>query len=254
MNGGATAGGKSVVVLGATSPIARATAQAFARAGWNVLLAGRDREEIETLAADLRVRGGGEVWTLDLDATDFASHAEFVERCCEIVGDGLEGVLLCIGNMPPQAEAQRDWATARSTIETNYTAAVSLLERFAARMETRGRGWLCGVSSVAGDRGRMSNYIYGSAKAGFTEYLAGLRNRLWHAGVHVVTVKPGPVDTPMTFGMDKLPLLARPEAVGRAIYRGIMKKKNVVYAPGLWRWIMLMIRHVPEWQFKKMKM
>jgi short-subunit dehydrogenase len=243
-----------IVVLGATSPIARATAEAFARGGWGVLLAARDREENETLAGDLRIRGGGEVWTLAFDALDFAGHDEFVKRCCETLGEEFEGVVLCFGTMPPQGEAEKDWATAKLIIDGNYSAAVSLLEKFAAAFEARKRGWICGVSSVAGERGRMSNYIYGSAKAGFSAYLDGLRNRLWHSGVHVLSVKPGPVDTPMTFGMDKLPFLAQPGPVGESIYRAILAKRNTIYAPGIWRIIMGVIKSIPEFQFKKMKM
>jgi NAD(P)-dependent dehydrogenase (short-subunit alcohol dehydrogenase family) len=246
--------GRSVVILGATSPIARATAEAFARHGWGVLLAARDREECEAIAADLRVRGGGAVWTRDLAVGDDASRAAFVEDCFQALGDSLEGVVYCVGSMPPQEDCQRDAATAQGVIEVNYALGVVLLERFAERLEQRRRGWICGVSSVAGDRGRMSNYIYGSAKAGFSAYLDGLRNRLWHAGVHVATVKPGPVDTPMTYGLGKLPLLAQPGPVGQWIYNGIVKRKNVIYAPPVWRWVMAIVRAIPEWQFKKMKM
>jgi short-subunit dehydrogenase len=251
---GATGATGAVAILGATSAIARATARELAGAGYDLLLAAREPDQVETLAADLRVRGGRQVWTIPFDATDYDGHGAFVENCIEIVGGELEGVLLCFGNMPPQELAQRDWAAAQSTIELNYTSAVSLLERFAGHLEARGRGWICGVSSVAGDRGRMSNYIYGSAKAGFSAYLAGLRNRLWHAGVRVVTVKPGPVDTPMTYGMEKLPFLAQPETIGRLIVKAIAKRRDVAYTPGIWRWIMLAIRNVPEWKFKRMKM
>jgi short-subunit dehydrogenase len=254
MSANSSGGPGGVVILGSTSAIARATATALARAGFRLLLAAKEREENETLAADLRVRGGGEVWTLPLQATDFNSHPAFVARCIELLGDDLEGVVLCFGNMPPQELAQRDWPAARSIIDVNYAAAVSLLERFAAHLEARRRGWLCGVTSVAGDRGRLSNYIYGSAKAAFRVYLEGLRNRLWHSGVHVVTVKSGPVDTPMTYGMDKLPFLAQPKTVGELIFKAIMKRKNVVYTPPIWRWVILAIRHVPEWKFKTMKM
>lgn len=245
---------RGIVVLGATSPIARAAAEAFARGGWGVLLAARDREENETIAADLRIRGGGEVQAIEFDALDFDGHGAFVEQCSERLGESLDGVILCFGTMPPQAEAEKDWNTAKAIIDGNYSAAVSILEKFAATFEARKKGWICGVSSVAGERGRMSNYIYGSAKAGFSAYLDGLRNRLWHSGVHVLSVKPGPVDTPMTFGMDKLPFLAQPGPIGKSIYEAILRKKNTLYAPGIWRYIMAVIKSIPEFQFKKMKM
>lgn len=246
--------GKSIIVLGSTSPIARATAEAFARNGWGILLAARDREENEAIVADLRIRGNAEVRTIPFDALDFAGHAAFVEKCSEILGEGLEGVVLCFGTMPPQAQAEKDWSAAREIIDGNYSAAVSILEKFAALMEARKRGWICGVSSVAGERGRMSNYIYGSSKAAVSAYLDGLRNRLWHSGVHVLSVKPGPIDTPMTFGMEKLPFLAQPGPAGNSIYKAILKRKNTLYVPGIWGIIMPVIKAIPEFQFKKMKM
>jgi short-subunit dehydrogenase len=165
-------------------------------------------------------------------------------------------VLLAFGTLPAQAEAQRDPAMARAAIDVNLTAAACLLELFAARMEARGRGWIAGISSVAGDRGRQSNYIYGAAKAGLTAYLAGLRNRLAKKGVHVVTVKPGFVDTPMTHGMvnPKSPLVASPERVAAGIVRAIRRRRNVVYLPWFWRAIMGVVTRVPEAIFKRMKL
>lgn len=243
-----------VVILGATSGIARAIGRALGQRGFDLVLAARDTEENAALAADVALRTGCRAWAVALDAGDDEGHDAFVARCVELAGERLEGVVACLGNMPPQEQAQADWRTARSIVDVNFTAGVVLLERFAAILEQRRAGWICGVSSVAGDRGRMSNYIYGSAKAGFSTYLAGLRNRLWHSGVHVVTVKPGPVDTAMTYGLDKLPFLAQPDAVGERVVRGILKRRDVIYAPGIWRWIMLVIRYVPEWKFKRLKM
>jgi short-subunit dehydrogenase len=131
---------------------------------------------------------------------------------------------------------------------------VSLLEQFAARFEERGEGFIAAISSVAGDRGRQSNYIYGASKAGLSAYLEGLRNRLYHRGVHVTTIKPGFVDTKMTFGLPGLFLVASPQQAAKAMYAAIVKKKNTAYVPWFWRYIMLIIRHVPDWQFKKMRM
>ncbi len=243
---------KGVVVIGATSAIARAVALQFAARGCAVITAARDQAENESIAADLRVRYGVESHAFAWDAEDFDSHEAFVNRCIETLGDRLDGVILCSGYMAEQKAAEREWTLARRMIDVNYAASVSVLERFAAHLEARRAGFLCVVSSVAGDRGRQSNYLYGSTKAALSIWCEGLRNRLYPAGVHVVTVKPGFVDTKMTWGT--VPFAASPEAAASAILRGIEKKKNVVYVPWFWRYIMLIIRHVPEWQFKKMKM
>lgn len=245
---------RSVVILGATSPIARATAEAFARNGYRLILGARDMEETEILAADLRVRYRVDCHAQEFDAIETEKHGDFFTQCVSSLGESMAGVVCCIGTMPEQRVAEEDFEATRAIIEVNYLGAVSILNLFANYLEKKRRGFICGVSSVAGDRGRLSNYLYGSAKAAFTTYLEGLRNRLWHHGVHVVTVKPGPVDTPMTYGMEKLPFLAQPEAVGRMIYRAIEKKKDVVYTPPIWRVIMGIICAIPEWKFKRMKM
>ena len=243
---------RGVVVIGATSAIARAGAQEFAAGGCAVIVAARDQDENEAIAADLRVRYGVEGHAFAWDAEAFDTHGAFVARCIETLGDRLDGVVLCSGYMAEQKAAQGDWSLARRMIDVNYSASVSVIERFAAHFEVRRSGFLCVVSSVAGDRGRQSNYLYGSTKAALSIWCEGLRNRLYPAGVHVVTVKPGFVDTKMTWGT--VPFAASPEAAAKAILKAIDKKKNVVYVPWFWRYIMLIIRHVPEWQFKKMKM
>jgi short-subunit dehydrogenase len=166
--------------------------------------------------------------------------------------DRIEGLVLCSGYMDDQTRAQNEWPVAQRTIDVNLTGSISVLERFASYFESKGSGWMAVVSSVAGDRGRQSNYIYGASKAGLSAYLEGLRNRLYHAGVHVMTVKPGFVDTKMTWG--QVPFAAAPESAAKDIVRGIAKRKNVLYVPFFWRYIMLLIRYIPEWQFKKMKM
>lgn len=245
---------KTIAVLGATSAIARAAAIEFGNRGYNVLLAARDQEENEIIANDISLRCGVEAHALPFDALDFDGHQRFFDACIEAAGDSLDGVLLGFGYMDEQAEAQEDFDSARRTIDVNYTAAVSLLEIFAKYFEQHRRGFIAAVSSVAGDRGRQSNYTYGSSKAALTTYLAGLRNRLYHAGVPVTTIKPGFVDTKMTFGRPGLFLVASPEKAGAGIYKAIAKRKNTVYVPFFWRFIMLIIQHVPEWQFKKMHM
>lgn len=244
----------SIVVLGATSAIARALADEFAREGHSVVLAARDLEESETIAADIRVRFEVPATPILLEAERLDDHDAFLARCLAAAGDRIHGVVLCYGFMDEQAKAQTDFETARRTLDVNLTSAVSLLERFAAHFEAQGSGFIAAISSVAGDRGRQSNYIYGASKAGLTAYLQGLRNRLYHRGIHVTTVKPGFVDTKMTFGLPGLFLVASPQRAAKAMHAAIVKKRNVAYVPWFWRYIMLIVCHVPEWQFKKMKM
>jgi short-subunit dehydrogenase len=244
---------KGVVILGSTSAMARAAALEFGRAGYDLILAARDQEENEIIAADLRVRYGVDATPLAFEATDFERHPAFFAACRERLGDALEGVLLCFGHMEDQVEAQRDFAMARRIIDANYTAAVSMLEIFARYFEERKGGFIAAVSSVAGDRGKQSNYLYGSAKAGLTTFLDGLRNRLFRSGVRVTTIKPGFVDTKMTFGMTGLMLVAPPETAGKDIFNAIRKRKDLVFTPWFWRYIMVVFRHIPEWIFKRLK-
>jgi hypothetical protein len=239
--------GSRVLVLGATSGIARAAALEWARRGADLVLAGRDHEELEYLAADARIRGGAKVEIIDFVATDFASHPDFWQRCGEV-----DGVLCALGAMPPQAEAQRDWAKCQAIIEVNYSACVSILNLVANDFEARKRGFIVILSSVAGDRARRNNYLYASAKSGVSAYAEGLRARLFASGVSVTTIKPGPVDTGMTWGMDKLPLLVGPERVASDIYRGARRGADVVFSPPPWRLIMALLRFVPSFVWKRM--
>jgi short-subunit dehydrogenase len=163
----------------------------------------------------------------------------------------IEGVVLAFGYLGDQGRAEREPEEARRIMEANYNGAVSILLVAANYLESEGAGWIVAFGSVAGDRGRQSNYIYGSAKAGLAVFLQGLRSRLYKSGVHVMTVKPGPVDTGMTFGMDRLPLLAQPDAVAKSVTRALNTNKDVVFVPGLWRLIMAVLRFVPERLFKK---
>jgi decaprenylphospho-beta-D-erythro-pentofuranosid-2-ulose 2-reductase len=245
---------RSVLVLGATSAIARAVAEELGRDGFDLVLAGRDAEELETLARDLRLRSQSEVLVRHFEALSYDTHARFVEECREASGDRLFGAVLCFGYLGDQALAQDDFAEARRILDTNLLAAVSILNRLANHFEGRGEGFLCAISSVAGERGRQSNYLYGAAKAGLTTYLQGLRNRLSRAGVRVVTVKPGFVDTSMTFGRPGMFLVAAPEEVGRRIVDAIRKGRDVLYVPAFWRPVMLAIRSIPEKIFKKLKL
>jgi short-subunit dehydrogenase len=246
--------GQAVLILGATSAIARALADQLARDGCRLILAGRDMPEIERIAADLRIRYGAAAVARAFDAVAFESHATFFDSCAADCPNGLDGVILCYGSLPVQKTAERDPALAQQTILTNFASPVSMLNLAANYFEDRNRGFICALSSVAGDRGRQSNYLYGSAKAGLTTYLQGLRNRLSKAGVPVLTVKPGFVDTAMTWGLPGMFLVATPQKVANDIIRAIRREANELYTPWFWRIIMGIIRHVPERIFKRMKM
>lgn len=245
---------ETVVVLGAGSGIGRALLRELARDGTRLVVAGRREEEMARLAADCRVRFGAEAVPERFDALDFDDHPAFVERCDARFAGGVDGWVLCHGEMPDDEEARRDAAVARHMIDVNYTSAVSLLERAGARLAERGAGWICALGSVAGDRGRPGNYVYGSTKAALAVYLSGLRARLSRSGVSVVTVKPGVVDTGMTWGLPDLPLAAAPERVARDAIRAVRRDRAVVYSPWFWAIIMAVIRALPDRIFKRMSL
>lgn len=244
----------SLLILGATSQIARQTARVYASHGHSVVLAAQDTDEAASIAADLRVRYGVDAHALAFEATDFDAHEILVEEAESLVGP-LDFCLLAFGVMVDPDVPRTDARAARRVIDVNYAATVSLGEAIAARMEARGRGTIVGIGSVAGDRGRQSNYLYGSTKAAVDRFLQGLRNRLYPAGVHVLTVKPGFVDTRMTWGMDtgRIPR-ADPAAVAEAIHRAADKRVDTLYVPGFWKGVMFAIRHIPEGVFKRMKL
>ncbi len=247
---------RGVVILGAASSVARAIGAEFAARGTPLLLADYDTEEAENNARDLATRFGVQCEARHFDALAYDSHGRFAERAADFFGATPNGVVLCFGFMAEQDEAARDFTLAKRMLDTNLTGAVSVLERFAALLSARGQGgFICALSSVAGDRGKQSNYIYGASKAGLTCYLDGLRNRLHAAGVDVICVKPGFMDTAMTYGTPLPgPLVATPAQAGKAIHRAIERRRHTVYVRWFWRYIMLIIRAIPEWQFKKMKM
>lgn len=238
-----------VLIIGAKSDIAKALAREYAAHGYDLILAARNAEELRGFGNDLKIRHGKQVVLAEFDIVDFSSHRPFYEN----LADKPLGVVVAAGYMSEQAQAQNEWDEALRMINVNYTGAVSILNIVANDFEERKSGFIVGISSVAGDRGRKANYIYGSAKAGFSAYLSGLRNRLFGAGVQVLTVKPGFVATKMTEGLD-LPakLTAQPDAVAKDIFSAQQKGKDVLYTKGIWRLIMLIIKHIPESIFKKM--
>lgn len=243
----------AILILGATSTIARAMAGELAAGGRNLMLVGRDLDELDAISRDLTIRHGVATSIHHIELLDLDSHARVIRDCLSTATTSVEGVVLAFGELGDQALAQRDPGECRRMLETNFTACASVLELLAEYFESRGEGWICALTSVAGDRGRQSNYVYGAAKAGLTTYLQGLRNRLYRRGVHVVTVKLGIVDTQMTFGIP-LPVAADPRQVARSIVRAIHSRRDVVYVPGIWRWIMLGIRGIPERFFKRMRL
>ncbi len=239
------------IILGATSSMARAFARKVAAQGDGVLLAGRDSDDLAALASDCHLRGARISEAVTFDARDPEGFAALVERLK--AEDGLISAAVFVGSMPEQALIDADPALIDGTVTDSFTGPARFLHLLVPEMERRGGGTVVGVGSVAGDRGRIGNYVYGAAKAGFATYLSGLRNRLTRAGGHVVTVKPGFVDTAMTWGLPGLFLVASPENVADDIARAVLKGRNVIYTPFFWRYIMLIIRHIPEFIFKKMK-
>ncbi len=237
-----------VLIIGAKSDIAKATARKYAENGYNLYLAARKSHELEEFANDINIRTQKNVKCVDLDILDYASHEAFLDALEEMP----LGVISAVGYLGEQEKAQSDFIETQKIIDTNYTGVVSLINIIANHFEKRKSGFIVGISSVAGDRGRKSNYVYGSAKAALTAYLSGLRNRLHDANVYVLTVKPGFVETKMTEGMD-LPkkLTAQPEEVADDIYKAQQKKKSLLYTKWMWRWIMMIIKSIPEFQFKK---
>lgn len=244
------------LILGATSGIARAVCRVLAERGCRLVLAARNADELARTAADLVARSQASVRTLPFDALDFAAHADFVRQATREFDGGLDGVVLCYGYLADQADAQADFEIARRTIDVNFTSAVSVLERLAEYFTGRRAGVIAAISSVAGDRGRQSNYLYGAAKAGLSAYLQGLRNRLFRAGVHVLAIKPGFVATAMSDGRvnPNSPLLATPEQVARDIDWALRRRRDVLYTPWFWRPIMGIIRGLPEPIFKRLKL
>jgi decaprenylphospho-beta-D-erythro-pentofuranosid-2-ulose 2-reductase len=242
---------KNIVIIGATSAIAIACAREWAAKGARFFLVARNSERLDQVAADLAARGAAFVVTHRLDIDQIDEHAAMLTRCVtELVS--LDIVLVAPGTLPDQKACETDAAVAVREFNTNAVSLIALLTPLANTLEAQRHGALAVISSVAGDRGRPSNYLYGSAKAALSAFLEGLRARLFKAGVSVLTIKPGFVATPMTAGLPLPgPLVATPEKVARDIVRGIDGKKNVLYTPWFWWGVMAIIRNVPQFLFKR---
>lgn len=242
---------RKILIIGATSAIAEASARLFAQSGDHLFLVARNQAQLNAVAADLKVRGSPLVATYVMDANDFDAHLPMLEEARRALGN-FDTVLIAHGTLADQPACQQSVALTMQEIKTNALSVIALLTHIANWFEQQRRGTIVVISSVAGERGRKSNYVYGSAKAMVTAFMSGLRQRLHKAGVSVVTIKPGFVDTPMTANLNLPPALtASAESVAREIQRAISKHKDVIYAPWFWAPIMRIIRGIPESAFKR---
>jgi len=244
---------RKILIIGAASAIAEATARIWAQSGDHLFLVARNQDKLESIAADLRVRGCPKVETYTMDANDFNIHTRMLDAAEQAL-DGLDTVLIAHGSLSDQVSCQQSVEKTLLENNTNALSAIALLTHIANRFELRKDGVILVISSVAGDRGRQSNYIYGSSKAMLTTFCSGLRQRLYKSGVSVVTIKPGFVDTPMTTEFKKGALWATPKKIAKYIVDAANKQKNIVYAPFFWQFIMLIIQHIPEAIFKRLKL
>jgi short-subunit dehydrogenase len=244
---------KKILILGANSAIARAVCRIYAEQGHALYLVGRDPAKLTATELDLKVRTKAPVFSLACDLTETSRHAEIIATAEATLG-GLDTVLIAHGELGTQADAQNSFSQTHEILSTNFLSQVSLLTLLANNFELKKSGTLAVITSVAGDRGRKTNYVYGTAKGALSIFLGGLRNRLFSSGVRVVDLRLGFVDTPMTSTFKKGPLWASPEAVGNAIVHAISRGDDIVYIPWFWRWIMLIIRSIPETLFKRLSL
>ena len=242
-----------ILIIGAYSAIAEATARLWASQGHRLYLVGHRPERLRDMAADLKIRGAESTDWAELDANDFARHAEVLSKAISAL-QGLDLVLIAHGTLGDQSACERDASLMLREMNTNALSVMSLVTHLSPHFESQGSGTIAVITSVAGDRGRASNYVYGSAKGAVSLFLQGLRQRLHPAGVHVLTIKPGFVDTPMTAAFPKGPLWATPERVARGILKAIRRRHSVAYIPCFWRGIMAVIRAIPECMFKRIKL
>jgi decaprenylphospho-beta-D-erythro-pentofuranosid-2-ulose 2-reductase len=243
---------QSILVLGGTSDIARATARKIvAQRGARVVLAARKPEACDAAATELRAAGASEVDSVAFDATDFASHEGFVRSTFDRFGD-FDLVLVAFGVLGDQARAEHDPAAALEIVQTNFTGAVSVTVPLVSRLQSQGHGTLVLLSSVAGERIRRSNFVYGASKAGIDGYYQGLAASLAASGVHVMIVRPGFVHTKMTAGLKAAPLSVTPDDVADAVTRGIARGRDIVWAPPAMRYVMSVLRHLPVAVFRRL--
>jgi hypothetical protein len=244
---------QNILIIGATSAIAQATIRRYADQHATLYLLGRNAAQLELIANDAKVRGAQAVHFAPLNVNDFEAHHGALTQAFDTLGT-LDVVLIAHGTLPNQIACQHDIGLLLNELTTNAISTVALLSDLANRLEQQQSGTLAVITSVAGDRGRQSNYVYGAAKSMVSTFLQGLRNRLNGRGVHVLDIKPGFVDTPMTAEFKKGALWATPDQVAKAIVRAIKKRQNTLYTPFFWAGIMWIIRMIPEFIFKKLKL
>ncbi len=239
------------LIIGATSAVARACARELAQQGADLTLVGRDQDDLEATAGDARLRGAGTVRALHCDVGDPQARQTLLDQA------GLDharlNVLVAVGLMPEQDAMDADPTLLARMVDATYTGPMALLQGMAPHFERQAGGQVVVIGSVAGDRGRRKNYLYGSAKAGLATYAEGLRARLFPCGATVTVVKPGFIDTAMTWGLPGLFLVASPQSCAQAILKAARKGRPVLYHPGFWRFIMLIIRHIPPTIMKRLK-
>ena len=244
---------KRVLIFGATSAIAQEAAKRLAASGASLFLVGRNEMKLDAVKQDLQVRGAASVEALTLDLVDIDEHRGALRTATDRLG-GLDGVLIAHGTLPNQQVCERSVEETMRVFQINCLSVISLLTLVADHFEAQRRGCIAVISSVAGDRGRKSNYVYGATKGALNVFLQGMRNRLYRSGVSVVTVKPGLVDSPMTTHLPKNPLFAASSTIGEGIYRAMVRGGDEVYLPGYWRVIMAVVRGIPERIFKRMNL
>lgn len=247
-----TAGMKKVVILGATSGIALEVERQLACRGCELLLVARSAQRLAELRSDLMARGAQQVLTCAANLASIQQHASVFEFACHNFYD-FDTVLLAYGSMHEQKDSERSIDVLVEELHVNFVSASAILTLFGADLERRHTGCLAAITSVAGDRGRRSNYVYGSAKGALSLFLQGLRSRLHPAGVRVITIKPGPVQTPMTDHLPNAARFADPEQVGRDIVHALQRRSpDVLYTPKIWRYVMAAVQQIPETIFKRL--
>jgi len=245
---------KTILILGATSAMAEQAARRWAADRCAFFLVGRNQAKLDAIAQDLKVRGAESVELHTADLADNGTHEAVLAAAASAFEKAPDIALIAHGVLGDQEAEQGDPEQAEFNLRTNFLSPAHLAGRLAEQMAEAGQGTVAVISSVAGDRGRQSNYIYGSAKAGLNAYLSGLRNRMHKQNVRIVTIKPGFVDTPMTAHIKKGPLFASAKKAGSLIYRHTNRGTAVAYVPWFWRFIMLIIRHIPEAVFKRLSL
>lgn len=243
----------SILVIGATSAIAEATSRIFAARESRFYLLGRDEKRLDLQAKDLEIRGAAEVTTAHFDAADTNNYVDLIDTAFSKL-DPVDIVLIAYGSLPDQVTCEQGIETTTEQLQTNALSTISLLTHIANQLEMQGHGMIAVMTSVAGDRGRKSNYVYGAAKGMVSIFLQGLRNRLYSHGIDVLDIKPAFVDTPMTSEFKKGFLWSSPKQVANDIAKAIDRRKSEIYTPFYWRYIMFVIRNIPESIFKRLSL